>query len=253
MDWQNNSQQLKEAFDRDGYVVIRSFYAPAEVEALNTHIDWYITELLPQLPSDAAFYEVKGQPETIMRLQAMADYDNHFKELYSSDRFVKLAELLLDDGVVTKNMQWFTKPARIGVETPPHQDGFYFMLEPNEALTLWLALDTVNDENGCVCYVRGSHRRGMRPHRQTAVLGFSQGVTDYGEADYAAEAPIHAVPGDLIAHHCMTIHRADANPSERPRRALGFVYFAQRARENKERQVAYRKELMEQWTKEGKI
>ena len=116
-----------------------------------------------------------------MRLQGMASYDDHFKELTESDRFAKLAELLLDDGVISKNMEWFTKPARSDAETPPHQDGFYFMLEPNEALTLWLALDTVNDENGCIHYVRGSHRRGMRPHNQTAVFGFSLGVTDYGE------------------------------------------------------------------------
>ena len=75
----------------------------------------------------------------------MTSYDSHFKELTESDRFAKLAELLLDDGVISKNMEWFTKPARSDAETPPHQDGFYFMLEPNEALTLWLALDTVND------------------------------------------------------------------------------------------------------------
>ena len=253
MDWRNDSQQLKEAFDRDGFAVIRGFNTLKAVEALNAHIDRYIAETLPQLPPDAAFYEVMGQTETIMRLQNMADYDSHFKELNDSDRFTKLAELLLGDGVVNRNMQWFTKPARIGAETPPHQDGFYFMLEPNEALTLWLALDTVNDENGCVRYVRGSHRRGMRPHRETAVLGFSQGVTDYGEADYASEAAIYAAPGDLIAHHCMTIHRAGPNPSDHPRRALGFVYYAQRARADTERQAAYKKELMERWRKAGKI
>ena len=188
-----------------------------------------------------------------MRLQGMASYDSHFKDLTESDRFAKLAELLLDDGVISKNMEWFTKPARSGAETPPHQDGFYFMLEPNEALTLWLALDTVNDENGCIHYVRGSHRRGMRPHGQTAVFGFSLGVTDYGEADYQTEAAIHAAPGDMIVHHCMTIHRAGPNPTANPRRALGLVYYAQRAKADKEHQEAYKKELMELWEKEGKI
>ncbi|MCE2394206.1 phytanoyl-CoA dioxygenase family protein [Candidatus Poribacteria bacterium] len=244
MGWQKDSQQLKDSFDRDGFVVIPGFYTPEETAALNAHIDKFITETLPQLPSDAAFYEVKGQTESIMRLQGMASYDDHFKELTESDRFAKLAELLLDDGVVSKNMEWFTKPARSDAETPPHQDGFYFMLEPNEALTLWLALDTVNG---------GSHRRGMRPHGQTAVFGFSLGVTDYGETDYQEEAAIHAAPGDMIVHHCMTIHRAGSNTTANPRRALGLVYYAQRAKADAERQAAYRKELMERWEKEGKI
>ena len=253
MDWQKNSGQLKADFDRDGFVVIPGFYTPQETAALNAHIDKFIAETLPELPSDAAFYEVKEQPESIMRLQGMASHDDHFKELTESDRFAKLAELLLDDGVISKNMEWFTKPAGSDAETPPHQDGFYFMLEPNEALTLWLALDTVNDENGCIHYARGSHRRGMRPHGQTAVFGFSLGVTDYGEADYQKEAAIHAAPGDMIVHHCMTIHRAGSNSTANPRRALGLVYYAQRAKADAERQAAYKKELMERWKKEGKI
>lgn len=253
MDWQKNSGQLKAAFDRDGFVVIPGFYTPQETATLNTHINRFITETLPQLPSDAAFYEVKEQPESIMRLQGMASYDDHFKKLTESDRFAKLAELLLDDRVISKNMEWFTKPARSDAETPPHQDGFYFMLEPNEALTLWLALDTVNDKNGCIHYVRGSHRLGMRPHDQTAVFGFSLGVTDYGEADYQDEAAIHAAPGDMIVHHCMTIHRAGANTTANPRRALGLVYYAQRAKADKARQETYKKELMERWKKEGKV
>ena len=126
MDWQKNSGQLKEAFDRDGFVVIPGFYTPQETEALNAHIDRFIAETLPGLPSDAAFYEAKGQTESIMRLQGMASYDDHFKELTESDRFAKLAELLLDDGVISKNMEWFTKPARSDAETPPHQDWVLF-------------------------------------------------------------------------------------------------------------------------------
>ena len=99
MDWQKDSQQLKDAFDRDGFVVIPGFYTPQETAALNAHIDRFIAETLPGLPSDAAFYEAKGQTESIMRLQGMASYDSHFKELTESDRFAKLAELLLTMGL----------------------------------------------------------------------------------------------------------------------------------------------------------
>lgn len=31
--------------------------------------------------------------------------------------------------------------------------------------------------------------------------------------------------GDVLAHHCLTIHRADANESPRSRVALGLVYY----------------------------
>lgn len=75
-------------------------------------------------------------------------------------RFEKLASILLHDEVIGKNIQYFNKPPKIGKPTPAHQDGYYFMLEPNEAVTMWMALEPVDEENGCVRYVKGSHKKG---------------------------------------------------------------------------------------------
>jgi phytanoyl-CoA hydroxylase len=248
-----DSAQMKTAFDRDGYVHIKGFMSPQEVKDLNRNLDRYIAEVLPGLGPDAAFYEVKGQADSLMRLQGMCDNDAYFKELYYSQPFINLGELLLGDSLVGKNMQWFNKPAHLGRETPPHQDGFYFMLEPNEAITLWLAQDHIDTGNGCVRYLPGSHRDPMRPHGRTDVLGFSQGITDYTAADREAEIPVCTEPGDLIAHHCLTVHRADANTTPAPRRALGLVYFAERAKEDAQRAAAYREELYRDWQAAGKL
>ncbi len=53
----------------------------------------------------------------------------------------------------------------------------------------------------------------------------------------------------------MCIHRANENPSTRTRtrRALGFVYFAARAKEDAEKAETYRQQLYEEWEKEGRI
>jgi len=51
----------------------------------------------------------------------------------------------------------------------------------------------------------------------------------------------------------MCIHRADANNSNRPRRALGFVYFAARAKEDEARAEKYRQQLFTEWEREGRI
>lgn len=244
---------VKTSFDRDGYVIVRDFVDAGEVEQITLEIDRFIADVVPRSGETLAFYEVLEQPETIMRLQKMHEHDEFFRELIHSDRFVGLAAELLDDEVVVKHLEWFNKPPRVGSVTPPHQDGFYFLLEPNEAITLWLALDDVDEGNGCMRYVRGSNRDGMRPHQRSNVIGFSQGINDYGQADREREIPILGAPGDLFAHHCMTIHRADANTSERPRAALGFVYDAARAVYDAEKAAAYHKKLYAEWEKEGKI
>ncbi|MDG2123620.1 MAG: phytanoyl-CoA dioxygenase family protein, partial [Verrucomicrobiales bacterium] len=130
---------------------------------------------------------------------------------------------------------------------------FYFKLDPPHALTMWMALEDVDEENGCVRYVKGSHLKGMREHGRTGTLGFSQGLTDFGrEEDLAAEEAMPAAAGDLLAHHALTIHRAGGNSSAtRSRRALGFIFYSVDAREDIEAQEAYRKELAKQ--QEGKI
>ena len=245
--------RLKEDFDRDGFVLAEGFLSAAEAAEINSNIKRFIDEVLPTAPDTTAFYEDVDDPASIKRLQNMADLDPYFEELFQAERFTSLAGFLLADAVVPKNPQWFNKPARVGAVTPPHQDGFYFMLEPNEAVTLWIALDEIDEENGCMRYVRGSHRRGMRPHRASNILGFSQGLSDFSDEDLEQEVAMCAKPGDVFAHHSMIIHRADANESDRRRAALGLVFYAARARKDEEKAERYREELFARWEKEGKI
>lgn len=241
---------LRNDFRCNGYAVARGFMGCDEVADINRNIDALI-ERLPELDEQTAFYEVTGDPKTIMRLQYFGRYDQDLQDLYESNRLCGLAAHLLDDEAVPTNLQWFAKPPRVGKVTPPHQDGFYYKLEPSEALTFWIALDPVDEENGCIRYLPGSHLRGFRPHAMSNVMGFSSGVTDYGDTDRASEHAIVASPGDLVIHHCMTVHRADSNPSDRWRRALGLVYYASRARVTKKSE-AYVENLIKKWIDEGR-
>lgn len=246
-------QVLKQRFEADGYVALPGFLRPDEVAELCSEIDRYVAEVAPRIPASEVFYEVKGRAETLKQLQRMFEYDEWFHQFFFHDRFVKLAETLLGGAVVGKNLQWFNKPPGASLPTPPHQDGYYFMLEPNEAVTMWLALDEVDEANGCVRYVSGSHRRGLQLHARTDTLGFSQGIADYNDEDRRREAVMIAKPGDLLAHHALTIHRADANTSNRTRRALGFIYYSAAAREDAVRKAAYQQAITAEWAREGKL
>lgn len=253
MNWQTDAERIKADFDRDGCVAIRGFLSLEEVQDVLANVERYLREVSPTLPPEEHFYEIKGRPETLKYIKSMSAHDEYFRDLANSEKFIKLAELLLEDDIVCQDMSMFNKPPRVGEETPAHQDGFYFMLEPNEALTVWLALDVVDEENGCVRYVKGSHRRGMRDHRRTNTLGFSQGMSDYSPEDAAQEIALHAQPGDALIHHSMTIHRAEPNRSDRPRRALGFVYYAARAKQDKAAIDEYQKTLYRDLAEAEKI
>jgi phytanoyl-CoA hydroxylase len=146
-----------------------------------------------------------------------------------------LAEALVGEPVTTDDPEWFNKPPLSQKGTPPHQDNFYFSLRPCNVVTLWLALDRVDEENACVRYVPGSHRLPTRPHHQSGTLGFSQTIADYGPADAAREVPICLEPGDLMAHHGNLIHLAGANCSPtRHRRAFAMVFKGVSCRRDEE-------------------
>jgi phytanoyl-CoA hydroxylase len=248
-------EQIKEQFDSDGFVVLREFFRGNELATLYTELERLIRDVVPKMPPEHVFYEDKRRPETLKQLQVHQSHDPFFHNIYHGGRIQQLAEMLLGDKVVGKNFQYFCKPPGVGQPTPPHQDGYYFKLTPCEALTMWLSLDEVDGENGSLCYVRGSHRRGMRPHQKSGVLGFSQMMADYGRPeDLENEVNVPAKPGDMLVHHAMTIHSAGGNQSRnRLRRSLGFVFFAERAKQDVSAIEQYQAKLKEELTATGKI
>ena len=246
--------ELKNIFEREGFVAVEGFFSDSELIEIEAALDRFIRKVNPTLPASDVFYEDKSNLSSLKQIQRMHEYDDFFDQLING-KPRRLAGELLGEAVVGKNLQYFNKPPALGQATPPHQDGFYFMLKPCRALTMWMALDVVDEENGCVRYVRGSHRVGMRPHGRTETLGFSQGITDFGQAaDSRNEVACPAQPGDLLAHHALTIHRADANTSEtRSRRALGFIYYGESACENVQAHEAYQSLLATEMSVAGKI
>ncbi len=242
-------------FERDGFVRCQDFVTGEALEKWVSEVDRFIAEVVPEMPPEHVFFEDKAETSTLKQLQQMGDHDPWFHEQFHHGRFRQLAETLLRGPVVPKNLQYFNKPPGVGQPTPPHQDGYYFKLDPCEAVTMWLALERVDAENGCVRYVRGSHRLGMREHGRTQTLGFSQGVADFPRPeDQANEVAMPAAPGDLLAHDALTIHRADGNASaSRTRRALGFIYYSERAREDRAAHESYQEQLAAELKAAGKI
>jgi phytanoyl-CoA hydroxylase len=246
-------QEAKEDFDRDGFTVVQRFLTGKMKQALLDNVDRYLQDVVPAMDLKQVFFEDKSRPETLIYVQNMQLHDPYFRTMLKNGACRQLAELLLGQPAAPQGISIFNKPPRIGRGTPPHQDAYYWMLEPNEALTLWVAIDRSDEANGCVRYIPGSHKLDMRPHEATKAFGFSQRISDYSAADEQAELPVPIEPGDLIAHHGMTIHRTDDNTSDRSRRAVGLVYYSQRAKVDTELREKYTKKLKQEWAEAGRL
>ena len=206
-----NYTQYKESYDRDGFVLVRNFLSPDEYEPLISVLERFIREVVPSIPDEAAFYQDKSRPETLKQMQHMAKFEPYFEEYSRHPKWNALASTLIGEEAHTAGPEWFNKPPQTDHPTPPHQDNFYFKLNPPNVASVWMAIDPVDEENGCLRYIPGSHLRGIRPHALTTVLGFSQGITDYGPKDEEMEVMVEMQPGDAVVHHAEIIHRADPN------------------------------------------
>ena len=242
-------------FVERGFTVISQLFTRSEVDVLRRELQRYINDVVPGLPRMDVLYDTLGDARTIKMLPRMEHHDNYFADLLRRGRLFAIADATLPGDAVPQDAAFFNKPAAIGSPTPPHQDGFYFHLAPCHAVTVWVAIDDVDERNGCLRYLPGSHRDGLRHHERTSTIGFSQGITDYGnhsEADH--EVAVSMQPGDAVVHDALTIHRADPNQDpDRSRPALGFVYFSSLSAVDEAARDAYQRRLSKEWEAEGKI
>jgi phytanoyl-CoA hydroxylase len=81
-------------------------------------------------------------------------------------------------------------------------------------------LDDGTRENGCICFVPGSHRWGLLPPSRSP----GRDQPDFFGADKVVEVPVRA--GSAAFFHAMTFHFSGHNTSPRPRRCPIIQYFA---------------------------
>ncbi len=119
-----------------------------------------------------------------------------------------------------------------GVDMDWHQDYSYLPLDRPDGLTLWVALDDVTPENGCLYYLYGSHVGGERRARW-GLTGEDDPRASLAPMDVGEEEPgVAAVTGAgcAIAHHGNLWHRSPANRSGRPRRSWALSFVSPEAR-----------------------
>jgi phytanoyl-CoA hydroxylase len=121
------------------------------------------------------------------------------------------------------------KPASRGGVNHWHQDSPYWpTLEPKtEQVTAWIALDDVDEENGCMRMVPGSHKWGVQIAFLEALPSFDEMPAEFeGHAVEVRSCPVRK--GEVHYHHALTWHGSGPNLSGRPRRAIALHYMTEK-------------------------
>jgi len=113
---------------------------------------------------------------------------------------------LLGDDLLAFLFMLIYKPPQVPDSVHPfHQDGLYFQFEPHDLVVgAWLPLDPMNEENGTLCVVPGTHRLPITGHE--------------------------VIPGDCVLFHPHLYHRTGGNLTDRHRRVLTIHFASARCR-----------------------
>jgi phytanoyl-CoA hydroxylase len=122
------------------------------------------------------------------------------------------------------------KPAQVGGVNMWHQDApLWPILEPMTEVSAWVALDDVDEDNGCMSMVPGSHRWGNQIEFLNTLKDFDS-LPDTFEGNKVEVVPCPVRKGEVHYHHALTWHGSPSNRSGRPRRAVALHYMTQDTR-----------------------
>lgn len=215
---------MRDRFERDGHVRIGSIVSRGEIASFRPVIRRIVESMKDQKQGRIDDYsKLFAQVTNIWRMSDAA------RAIVFDRRFARVAAQLL--GVPSVRLyhdQALFKPAG-GGRTPWHQDRYYWPLDTDRTVTMWLPLVDVDTSMGPMIFASGSHQEqdlGDRmisddtDRRLTALIA-KRGYRVWTE-------PVRM--GDATFHLGGTLHSAGANRSVAVREVLTVIYFANGSR-----------------------
>jgi ectoine hydroxylase-related dioxygenase (phytanoyl-CoA dioxygenase family) len=154
--------------------------------------------------------------------------DPRLLDFLLSDEALDLVEPFIGPNIALWSSHFISKDPYTGRATPWHEDSAFWqgrLSSYDNIITIWLALDPANRENGCMRVVPGSHRNGFSEYETVDSVRntFDRQAKDVDESQAVY---FELAAGECSLHDSRIMHGAAANTS--PRRRCGYTmrYFA---------------------------
>lgn len=158
-------------------------------------------------------------PYQVINMVQVWLHDPFFKSLLYKPELLDIVESVIGPNIQLYHDQAFSKPPKHGGPVLWHQDNGYWHCEPADLVSIWIALDDVDQENGCLWMLPGSHKLGTLPHDR------SDSILLQVDVDESKLVPFEMPAGHGLMHHCEIIHGSHPNTSNRNRRAHAIHYM----------------------------
>ena len=201
-------------FNERGYLCPLDIFTPEETEANRRYFD----ELIERAKAAGHnSYSING-------------WHRHCRGIYDllhDERVLDCVEDLVGPNLVSVMTHYFSKDPGDQKQVSWHQDASYWPLTPSKVVTVWLAIDDVDMDNGPMTVIPGSHLHGQIPFEHSTeqernVLG--QSVRD--PLRWGGEpVPFTMRAGQISLHTDLLLHGSEPNRSARRRCGLTLRYM----------------------------
>lgn len=159
--------------------------------------------------------------------------DPRLLEFLLADELLDVVEPLVGPDIGLFASAFLSKEPHTGRATPWHEDSYFWegrFDRLDRITTVWIALDAVDRENGCMKVLPGSHLAGANEYEFADPDEFSFDRVVKGGVDESKAVHFELAPGEFSLHHARIIHGADQNRSARRRAGYTIRYFSQELR-----------------------
>ncbi|MFA7238192.1 MAG: phytanoyl-CoA dioxygenase family protein [Phycisphaeraceae bacterium] len=212
-------------FQRDGYIIVRGLIGPVEAAMIRDAFMDQARDGPVEGLSDTS--RLMGGNDPLARYPRMMHPHLHDElpvgELamrYMLDPRIEnvLWDVLGEEPIAAQTMFYFKPPQARGQDL--HQDNFYLRIKPGTCMAAWIAIDDVDQENGGMVVVPGSHKLDLAcPEKADPSRFFTTEHVEPPEGMRTVPADMKA--GDVLFFGGSVIHGSYPNTSkDRFRRAL---------------------------------
>ena len=214
-------------FRENGHALIRGILSKAEVTAYREVIRAAAKEFNTE---KRKLEERDTYGKAFLQIMNLWEVDEDVKKFTIAKRFGKIAADLL--GVknvrVYHDQALFKEPG--GGPTPWHQDQYYWPVDTDNTITMWMPLIDITEEMGMLTFASGSHKDGLAGN--IAISDDSEALLDKYvlEKKFPVTRPKVMKAGDASWHYGWTLHSAPGNNSNTTREVMTIIYFADGAK-----------------------
>jgi hypothetical protein len=207
-----------ERFQEEGYLLYKHPVLPnSKFDALKAHFE----EKLASLPEGI-------RPE---QMDVPHFTDPKLFEWLFADEILDLVEPIIGPDIALFSSHFISKPAGNGKRVPWHEDASYWkqMISPIEVVTVWLAIDDSNADNGCMYVIPRSHlEHGLSEYEAVSDLDKSLFPIEIkkGRFDERDAAPCELKANEASLHHSALIHGSPQNVSNKRRTGYTMRYMS---------------------------